>query len=179
MTDKELYKLRFPTGEFTTPEIYTQEILDQWISEIVNFPENMNDLISGLNKVQLQLTYRPGGWNIQQVLHHCADSHMNSIIRFKLTLTEVNPIIKPYEESKWAILADGNTSNLKDSLAIIKGVHGRWGVLLNNLSNSDLHRSFIHPETGNQVTIKENIGIYAWHCRHHLGHIKLALKGSF
>ncbi len=172
----ELYDLRFPIGEFIAPKKYTKWLLQEWVSEITEFPDNLEAVVHKLTPEELLKTYRPNGWNIQQLVHHCADSHMNSIIRFKLTLTEDNPTIKPYEEGLWAELADGNTSSLENSLAIIKGVHGRWSLLLNRLSDEDLKRPFVHPESGNRVTIQENIGIYAWHCRHHLRHIQLALK---
>ena len=35
--------------------------------------------------------YRPDGWTVRQVVHHVADSHMNSFIRFRLALTEDEP----------------------------------------------------------------------------------------
>jgi hypothetical protein len=40
------------------------------------------------------------------VVHHLADSHLNSLIRFKFALTEDRPTIKPYFEARWAELAE-------------------------------------------------------------------------
>ena len=37
---------------------------------------------------------------------------------------------------------------------------------------ADLEESFIHPSGNNVVNLKENIGIYAWHCNHHYAHIE-------
>lgn len=40
-----------------------------------------------LSDGEMQKTYMEGGWTIAQVVNHCADSHMNSFIQFKLALT--------------------------------------------------------------------------------------------
>jgi hypothetical protein len=112
------------------------------------------------------------------VVHHCADSHMNSIIRFKLTLTEDDPEIRPYYEGRWAELVDGKDDDISYSLQLITAVHSKWVKLLKGLKPNDLERNFIHPEHGQAFSIAENIGIYAWHCNHHLTHIELALKSK-
>ena len=64
----------------------------------------MRALLAGLSDSQLDTPYRPGGWTVRQVAHHVPDSHMNSYVRFRLALTEDEPVIKPYEESRWAEL---------------------------------------------------------------------------
>ena len=58
---------------------------------------------------------------------------------------------------------------------MLKGIHERWVVLLNSLTDEQLGRAFIHPESEKTIRLDENIGIYAWHCNHHLKHIT-ALK---
>ncbi|MFT4524048.1 MAG: hypothetical protein ACI85F_000189 [Bacteroidia bacterium] len=131
------------------------------------FPQRLRNFTKNLSVDQLNLTYRPDGWSIKQVVHHCADSHMNSIIRFKLTLTEDDPEIRPYYEGRWAELVDGKDDDISYSLQLINAVHNKWVNLLNSLSAEDMEREFIHPEHGQRFSIAENIGIYAWHCNHH------------
>ena len=46
---------------------------------------------------------------------------------------------------------------------------------LKGLSNRDLERTFFHPESQETVFLKNNIGIYAWHCNHHYEHINQLL----
>jgi len=142
-----------------------------WISEISTFPSRLKNEVNHLTNEQLNTQYRPEGWTIRQVVHHCADSHMNSLIRLKLTLTEDQPTVKPYYEERWAELADSKNMPIEPSLKMIEGIHERWTVLLNNLSESDYSKIFIHPEHGKAFRIDENIGMYAWHCNHHLAHI--------
>jgi DinB superfamily len=167
--------LKFPIGIFTEPVSITAIDLKTWISVIENFPNRIKSLTKNLSVEELNWVYRPEGWSIKQVVHHCADSHMNSLIRFKLALTEDLPIIKPYEEAFWAILADVNSDDLKASLQIIEGVHTRWTLLLKSFTDIDFARKFIHPASGKIFRLDEALGLYAWHCNHHFAHIEQAL----
>ena len=176
-----LEKLKFPIGKFHRPDPITENDLETWIATIENFPSKIKNLTSTLSVEELNWVYRPKGWSIKQVVHHCADSHINSIIRFKLALTEDVPTIKPYEEALWAELADGHSDNILPSLQIIEGVHARWVLLLKSLGKKELNRQFFHPENLKLASLEETIGVYAWHCNHHLAHIEQALlhKGQF
>jgi len=166
-----LDKLRFPIGKFHMPEIVSRELIDSYIADISVFPELLKKEVAGLSDGQLDTTYRPEGWSIRQIVHHCADSHMNSFIRFKLALTEDSPTIKPYYEERWAELPDSNLKSLEPSLNILGGLHERWVVLLKSMDDDDLTKVFVHPEHGRRIPLLENLGIYAFHGRHHLAHI--------
>ncbi len=176
MTDIALYQLKFPIGEFKKPEVIDNSLVKQWIKEIQVFPDKIKTITDDLTPEQLNLHYRPNGWSINQVVHHCADSHMNSYIRFKLALTEDAPTIKPYFEERWAELDDANDNDISNSIALIISLHAKWVKLLKRLSPAELKREFIHPEHGKRFSLEETIGTYAWHGNHHLAHIELALK---
>ena len=179
--EEELLKLKFPIGEFIKPDNINTNQISKWIDDIESFPNKINQLTDNLTIEQLNWRYRPEGWTIKQVVHHCADSHMNSIIRFKLALTENTPTIRPYYEARWADLIDGNDDNLQDTVSLLKGLHAKLGKLLRNLTPEDLPKEFVHPEHGKHFRLDETIGVYAWHCNHHLAHINQAIdyKGNF
>lgn len=171
-----LENFKYPIGKFEKPTAISKEIISRWISDISAFPERLTNEVTHLTNEQLDTQYRPNGWTIRQVVHHCADSHMNSLIRLKLSLTEENPTIKPYYEERWAELSDSKHMPIEPSLKIIDGVHERWTNLLNNLKNEDYQREFTHPEHQKTFRLDENIGLYAWHCNHHLAHITAVKK---
>ncbi len=174
----DIEKLKYPIGEFEKPEVIPSAQIKDWITEIELYPSRVSELIKDFTEVELNWQYRPNGWTIQQVVHHCADSHMNSFIRFKLSLTEDTPTIKPYFEDKWAELPDTTETHISESIKILEGLHSRWTKLLKSLNSTDLKKEFIHPEHGRRFSVEENIGIYAWHSNHHLAHIKQALKNN-
>lgn len=176
MENTDLEKLRYPIGKFTAPAAYSETYLTENIAAIASFPERLKLAVSTLTDEQLDTPYRPEGWTVRQVVHHCADSHMNCYIRIKWTLTEDNPTIKYYFEDRWSALPDNLTMPIEPTLALLEGLHYRIAFLLNNLSETDLVRTFIHPEHQKEFAIRELIGLYAWHGNHHLAHITSLLQ---
>ncbi len=172
MQSEELEKLKYPIGQFDCPDVITQHYIDTWIQVLETFPEKLSVLVLSLSDEQLDTQYRSEGWTIRQVIHHLADSHHHSYIRFKWALTEDKPVIKYYYEQLWAEIPDAKYAPIQLSLDHIKVVHAKLVYLLKSLSADELNRSFIHPEHNEEVVLKKNIGIYAWHSKHHYGHIE-------
>ncbi len=166
----ELEDLQYPIGRFVAPALVSTAQASAWIDEIDRLPAALRSVVQALTPEQLEKPYRPGGWRVRQVVHHLADSHMNSLIRFKLALTEDHPTIKPYSEARWAELPDYVDVPVATSLQLLAALHERWVCLLRRLGAADLKREFVHPESG-VVRLDVNLGIYAWHGRHHLAHI--------
>lgn len=170
-----LEKLKYPIGKVNIPAEITINDISKWISIIENHPEKIRKLVKSLDDNQLDTPYRPDGWTVRQVIHHLGDSHTNSYIRFKWTLTEDKPVIKAYFEDRWAELSDSKNGSIELGLDYLKVLHAKWVYLLKELTNDDLKKYFIHPETNAEVTLAKNIGIYAWHCEHHYQHINQLL----
>jgi len=126
--------------------------------------------VEGLSDDQLETPYREGGWTVRQLIHHVADSHANSYVRFKLALTEEWPTIKLYDEAAWALLADSKATPVDVSLSLITALHTRWVALLESLTDADFHRGYNHPESGRQ-NLATALALYDWHSRHHTAHI--------
>ncbi|MGB0879114.1 MAG: YfiT family bacillithiol transferase [Polaribacter sp.] len=167
-----LEQLKYPIGKVNIPKKIISENVKNWITIIEEFPQKLANLVANLSEEQLDTSYRKDGWTIRQVIHHCYDSHHNSYTRFKWALTEKNPVIKTYFEDRWAELFDTKSAPISLSVNAIKTLHTKWVYLLKGLSNDDLNTYFIHPEGNEKVTLKENIGIYAWHSNHHFAHIE-------
>ena len=158
---------RFPIGKFDYANFSLRKENMRSIGEL---PERLAEAVEGLTDEQLDTPYRDGGWTLRQTVHHVADSHINSLCRFKLALTEDEPQIRPYHEDRWAELADSRMP-VDVSLAIINGDHQRWAALLGSMNDDDFKREFIHHETGTW-TLEKVLALYAWHSLHHTAHIK-------
>ena len=166
-TDEDL---RYPVGRYQPPEKISPEQRAEWIDEMEALPHELKQAVSSLTDMQLDTPYRPGGWTVRQVVHHLPDSHLNSYVRFRLALTEDTPTIKPYDEAKWAELPDAKTGPIDPSLLILEGLHQRWTALLRTLDEHAFARTLRHPERG-EIRLDWTLGLYAWHCQHHLAHI--------
>lgn len=168
--------LKYPIGQVQIPENITRSTIENWINDIAHFPLKLESLVKDLTEEQLDTPYRDGGWTVRQTVHHCGDSHVNSYIRFKWTMTEDQPTIKAYFEDRWAEIFDTKEAPIELALNFIHALHAKWVYLLKGLTDDDLNKTFIHPESGNIVSLKKNIAIYAWHCNHHYAHIENLLK---
>jgi uncharacterized damage-inducible protein DinB len=165
----DLDDLRYPIGRFHPPGSSLPGVRAAHIHTLQRLPERLRTVVAGLSEAQLDTPYREGGWTVRQVVHHVADSHMNSYVRFKLALTEDWPTIKTYEEGAWAKLPD-SAMPVEVSLALIDALHRRWVSLLELMSEEDFQRGFEHPEMGRQ-NLARTLGLYDWHSRHHTAHI--------
>jgi uncharacterized damage-inducible protein DinB len=165
----ELDDLRYPIGPFRPPHLILPADRAAHIQTLRELPGRLGAAVNGLDDAQLDTPYRDGGWTVRQVVHHVADSHANSYMRFKLALTEFEPTIKPYDEAAWAQLPDSHMP-IEVSLALTDALHRRWIGLLESLSDKDFQKKFNHPERGSQ-DLATTLALYAWHSRHHTAHI--------
>ena len=164
---------RYPIGKFVPPAEITHALQHEWITSIAVLPRQLQEIVRDMSEEDLASRYRAGGWTVRQVIHHIADSHINSYCRYRLALTEDDPVIKPYNEAAWAELPDASRAPLDISLNLINALHTRWVTLLKSMDDAAFQRTFRYPG-GESRTLNEITGLYAWHGRHHLAHIRLA-----
>ncbi|WP_020599063.1 YfiT family bacillithiol transferase [Spirosoma panaciterrae] len=166
---QDLDTLRYPIGDFVYGKTYSAEDTRQQIAAIDELPVKLTELVGKWGDDRLDTPYRPEGWTVRQLVHHIADSHINAYVRTKLGLTESNPTISPYEEGEWAKLPDSKL-DVAPSLVILRNLHQRWVTILSSLSDADLERTYFHPGSKREFTIREVIANYAWHGEHHYQH---------
>jgi hypothetical protein len=118
-----------------------------------------------LSPAQLDTPYKK--WTVHQIVHHLADSHINAYVRTRLALTEDNPTIKLYDESRWSELPDSIGINPEHSLAILDGLHTRWAMTFRSMRDDEFDRTCFHPGMNRAVRLAEVLGLYVWHGRHH------------
>ncbi|GAK49247.1 metal-dependent hydrolase [Candidatus Moduliflexus flocculans] len=163
--------LRYPIGRFQKVETLTISERHACIADIEQTPANLRAAVADLTPEQIDTPYRPEGWTVRQVAHHLPDSHLNAYIRFKLALTEDEPLIKTYAEERWAELADTRQTPIEISLTLMDALHTRWTILLNALSDDEWRRTFRHPDLG-VMRLEQSLALYAWHGKHHVAHIR-------
>ena len=168
--EKSVEDLRYPTGKYT-PRPYSHTLKQERMNDIRFLPGLIENAILNLDEAQLQTPYRPDGWTVHQLIHHVADSHINAYCRFKLGLTEDNPVIKTYNEKLWAELKDTSNLPVNISITLLHALHARWHECIRELDEAGLQRTIHHPEYNKNITLWDLLGLYAWHGLHHVAHI--------
>ena len=159
----------YPAGAFAPQATLTPPQRAAFIADIAAAPALLRDAVAGLSEDQLVMRYR--NWTIRQIVHHLADSHVNSYVRFKWTLTEDRPTIKAYDEGRWAALEDARTGDIGAPLSLLEGLHARWVQLLCTLTEEQFGRAFFHPQTKETVKLDQALAYYSWHGKHHTAQI--------
>jgi uncharacterized damage-inducible protein DinB len=160
---------RYPIGKFEMPKDVTAALRREAMDEIAVTPKKLRTAVAGLTDAQLDTPYREGGWTIRQVIHHVPDSHMNAFIRLRLALTEDKPTIRPYDEARWAELADAKAP-IEVSQILLDCLHARWDMNWRAMKPEQFARPLIHPDHGER-NIDWLLFVYAWHGKHHTAHI--------
>ena len=69
LSDTELEQLKYPIGNFKSPDTFTLEDHKTRISSIRDLSAALNAVVNGLSEDQLDTPYRPGGWTVRQLVH--------------------------------------------------------------------------------------------------------------
>jgi uncharacterized damage-inducible protein DinB len=175
-TTDQLAHLKFPIGPFTAPQNVSKEELGSLITTVASAPAKYRDLTANLSASDLKKTYRDGSWNVQQIVNHVADMQLLHFFRMKRAMTETD-----YKEitlvniDGWAHTSDGLTSPIADSLDMFESIGKRFVHLMRSLDETQQQIAYYHPIRKTMLDQKQAIAMSAWHVRHHLEHIKIAL----
>ena len=166
--------VKYPIGQLQVPENVTVESVEEWLKQIETYTVRLRETVDSLSEEELNKTYREGAWTVRQLVHHIADSQLNMYQRLKLALTDENPTVPAFDEEKWAIQPDTQLP-IESSIKMLEGINERIVSLGNSLTEEQLDRTFTHQENG-EITVATKIAKLAWHEKHHLAHIKIALS---
>jgi uncharacterized damage-inducible protein DinB len=129
-----------------------------------------------LGEVALARTYAPGKWSVRFLLHHLADSETVFFDRIRRVISEPRQVIWVYDQDAWAKGLDYDQLPLDISKRVYEPV--RAAVIhyagLHYERNGTLE--FVHSVTGLR-TLQDELDKVASHNEHHLGQIRMALRG--
>jgi hypothetical protein len=177
MTTDTLTQLKFPIGPFVVEPDVTRMTLDSFVETIESAPGKYRKLTQNLPDAELQKSYREGAWNIRQLVNHVADMQLLHYFRMKKALTEAD-----YKEltlvniDGWAHTPDGLSYSIPDSLLMFESITNRFVYLIRSLNEQQFGISYYHPVRKVMLNQKQAISMSAWHVKHHLEHIRIALS---
>lgn len=172
-------EIKYPIGPFRSQPDIPKSELDALTDTIASAPALYREVTKGLSPSDLAKTYRDGAWNVQQLVNHVADIQLLHFFRMKCALTQAD-----YKEvtlvniDGWASTPDGLNSPIEDSLDMFEAIAKRFVYLIKSFDENQYDVAYYHPVRKVMLNQKQAIAMSAWHVKHHLEHIKIALKGS-
>lgn len=137
-----------------------REGFDQVARALKDFPED-------------QLTARPipGKWTAAEIVHHLADSEMQSAIRLRKLLAEPFPVIQGYDQDVWAAKLHYQARPVRPSLDAFKAARESTAQLFEHMSEDDWRHLGWHSESGSYHS-ERWLEIYAVHAHGHAEQIE-------
>jgi DinB family. len=167
--------LRYPIGRFEPKRDPTWHNRKELVQLIAGIAIELRELVQGLTLEQLKLPYRPGGWCIQQIIHHMADNDTNACLRLKRALTEDQPLASSYREDQFAELTDYSDAPIEWSITLLEVLHKRIVIVLNSLSEEQYRRTLQTGPLG-IITIDTAVERFVWHNQHHTAQIRSLIE---
>ncbi|MDH1881422.1 hypothetical protein ACTS9T_14100 [Empedobacter falsenii] len=81
-----------------------------------------------------------------------------------------------YPIGKFEIPASFNKESIEQWISIIREFPQKIQNEITSLSEAELEQQYRPEGWAIRIDLKTNLAIYAWHCNHHLAHIKQAKK---
>ena len=119
-----------------------------------------------------QLTARPfaGKWTAAEIVHHLADSEMNSAIRLRKLLAEAHPVMQGYDQEVWAQQLHYQDRPIEPSLQAFRYARESTAQLFDHMSEADWRKLGWHSEAGSYHS-ERWLEIYADHAHGHAAQI--------
>jgi hypothetical protein len=113
----------------------------------------------------------PGKWSAAEIVHHLADSEMQSAIRLRRLLTEAYPVIQGYDQDDWAQRLRYEERPLEPAIAAFRAARETTAQLLDTMTAEDWRRLGWHTEAGSYHS-ERWLEIYAAHAHGHAAQIR-------
>jgi uncharacterized damage-inducible protein DinB len=90
----------------------------------------------------------PGAWSAHEILCHCADAEANGYARIRFLVAEVNPVIRAFDENRWAQAVAYHALPAETALSVVEALRAHTDALVRRLPETAWERAGTHTETG-------------------------------
>jgi hypothetical protein len=134
-------------------------------------PEVVEQALAGFPESGLTAHPIPGKWSAAQIVHHLADSEMQSATRLRKLLAERHPVIQGYDQDRWAQALDYEDRPLAPALAAFRAARATTAQLLHRMTEAQWRHLGWHTEAGS-YSAERWLEVYAEHAHGHADQIR-------
>jgi hypothetical protein len=125
------------------------------------------------------LARRPDGknWSATEVICHVRDIEESFMARFQAVMGSDEPRFLPVEPDRWAVERQYQRNDPREALEHFRARRAETLGLLHGLRPEHWDRAGLHATRG-RMTVRDFVGLLAWHDDNHLDQLKRALEGK-
>jgi uncharacterized damage-inducible protein DinB len=125
------------------------------------------------------LTRRPDdkNWSAKEVICHVRDTEESFMMRFQTIMEMTEPRFLPAEPDRWATERQYQRNDAAEALQAFRVRRVESLRFLRGLRPEHWERGGVHATRG-RMTLKDFVGLMAWHDDNHLDQLKRALAGK-
>lgn len=133
--------------------------------------EKIEDFLKDLEPDVIAYKPAPGRWSIHEIIVHLADTEVQSHVRFRTILGDVEPQIVNHHEMNWSSAIGYESVDLDESLDVIRQMRLVNYNLLARLEEADFDKVGHHSVRG-KVSLRDLVEAYTAHIDQHLDQMR-------
>jgi uncharacterized damage-inducible protein DinB len=133
--------------------------------------------IKGVSDTALSRRPDDKSWSAKETLCHVRDTEESFMQRFQLIMEMDEPHFLPADPDRWAVERQYQRNDAGEALQAFRVRRDETMKFLHGLRPEHLDRGGVHPTRG-RMTVKDFVGLIAWHDDNHLDQLKRALAGK-
>ncbi len=151
--------------------------LEEQLARMERTAEDLAAAIKGVSDAAL--TRRPDekSWSAKEVICHVRDTEESFMMRFQTIMEMDEPKFTPAEPDRWASERQYQRNDAAEALQAFRVRRDESLRFLRGLRAEHWERGGVHATRG-RMSMKDFVGLMAWHDDNHLDQLKRALQGK-
>jgi len=133
--------------------------------------------IKGLSDAMLSKRPDDKSWSAKEVICHVRDTEESFMLRFQAIMEMDEPKFVPAEPDRWAVERQYQRNDAGEALQAFRARREETLRFLHGLRPEHWDRGGVHSTRG-RMTVRDFVGLIAWHDDNHLDQLKRALAGQ-
>jgi len=151
--------------------------LEEQMARMERTADDYAAAIKGVSDAALSKRPDDKNWSAKESLCHMRDTEEAFMIRFQTIIEMDEPRFLPGDADRWATERQYQRNDAGEALQAFRVRREETLLFLRGLRPEYLDRAGVHPTRG-RMTVKDFVGLMAWHDDNHLDQLKRALAGK-
>jgi hypothetical protein len=151
--------------------------LEEQMARMERTAEDYAAAIKGVSDATLSKRPDDKSWSAKESLCHVRDTEESFMIRFQTIMEMDEPRFLPGDPDRWATERQYQRNDTGEALQAFRVRRDETLKFLRGLRPEYWDRGGVHPTRG-RMTVRDFVGLMAWHDDNHLDQLKRALAGK-